>query len=663
MGRGAAFVLGVLAVTSGGALGAPPPGGPDVVRYDLEVAIREKDLLETVTIRAEGLVPSEWSLDLVPEMKVLSAEAGGKAVPCGVSGSGVLLHVAGGAGADGGSFAVTLRLEGSPREENRSMGFVRSAVAPGLVHIRSQVPWYPRVPDDPAIVRTVVDAPANLQVRAAGSFAPPEAKGDRALWTFETKDPVDRAGLAAGAWKSLERPRGGVLFDALYTAGHEKGAEALLAAAGAAFEFYGKRLGPLPWKRLTLVEMPKEFGPSSGYCEEGYILLGPDPFEPAGAAAWVPQGIAHEVAHAWWGHAVPVSDFASESLAEFSSLLALREAKGEEAARGMREAAVVRVAAAAAAGREAAFADIRGGGSGMDPGTYRVHAYEKGMMLLSMVEESVGREGMGKLLSRFFAEHRGKRAGWTDLRAALAAAGSEVRTILDQWEVPGIPTLTVEFTAKKAGSSWAVSGRLVQTGTKTPFRMEVPVAADGGGKRVATTVRMKGAEASFTLKTPAEPIAVTVDPDWLLLADRRGAGAADPAKAYEEALVVVNDPGEADPGKLEEAMGKLRAVLAAGQNQGACHVGIGRCLFRLGKLDEAREELEAGLRIGGFGPFFRSWAQLRLGCIADLGKKREEAVSRYEAVLALPDAGNLKFQKGRARAFLERPYRGYAVDK
>jgi tetratricopeptide (TPR) repeat protein len=269
---------------------------------------------------------------------------------------------------------------------------------------------------------------------------------------------------------------------------------------------------------------------------------------------------------------------------------------------------------------------------------------------------------MRGLLARFFRDHRGGRVGWSDLRAALAGAGPEARRILDQWERPGIPTIVVECASRRAGSSWVVEGKLSQEGTEKPFSMDVSLVAECKGKPVTSVVRLTGTAAPFTLKAPAEPGAVTVDPDWLVLAARKSAGSADPAKEFDEGIAVANDPGEADPGKLEEAIGKLRRVLAAGQQQGACHVGIGRCLFRQGKLDEAKEELETGLGIGGFGPFNRSWAHLRLGCIADLGRKRDEAVSHYKAVIALPDASNLKFQKGKAQTFLDRPYRGYRAD-
>ncbi len=138
---------------------------------------------------------------------------------------------------------------------------------------------------------------------------------------------------------------------------------------------------------------------------------------------------------------------------------------------------------------------------------------------------------------------------------------------------------------------------------------------------------------------------------------------AEDAASFEEAFAIVNNPGDADPAHLDRALELLRGLVAAGQREGQCRVGIGRCLFRLGRLDEAKVALEEGLGWGGFGPFTRSWAWLRLGCIADLAGRRQEAMTWYGSVLALEEAPELDHQKRMARRLRERSYRGYALDR
>jgi hypothetical protein len=651
----AALLAGVSSVSS-----PAPPDAIDVVRCELEVVVREDDLAVATTIHATGAPQKQWRLELVPEMKVVAAASDGATVPFSASGSTLTLDL-GAVATKGGEFAVTVRCEGSPCERFSQShgGFVRSVVGPEATYIRSQVAWYPRAPNDPALYDITVDAPAGHQVRSAGEFEPPVAKGGRATWKFHSRTAIERAGLASGTWKVISSAS----FDALVRPEHEKAAEGLLALARKALEFHAKELGALSRPRFALVEMPKEFGPSSGYSEQGYFLIGPQPFEDGAGAAWVEGFLAHEAAHQWWGMDGRFRDFASEGLAEFSMLRFLRSAEGEEAARRVRRKAIESVVASAAAGKEIALASIEGWGGGLDPALYEVHAYAKLSMVLAMVERAVGPEAMSKLLARFFLDARARPVGWKELRAALCAAGNSARTVVEQWEAPGIPRLSEEHQAKKAGAKWKVSGKVVQSGTAKPFTLSVPIEVQCGNGRFVVEVKLAGAEAAFTIETPAEPDAVVVDPDWEWLV-ARDLGGSDPKPILEAAMKVANDTREARPEVLTRAIADLRGLLAksalSGGEEGAAHTGVGRCLFRSGKLDEAEKELNEALRLGAGGPFHRGWVHLRLGCIADLKKDRKSALDHYRAVV--DSSGSSKSAVEKAKTLLERPYRGYATD-
>jgi tetratricopeptide (TPR) repeat protein len=208
-----------------------------------------------------------------------------------------------------------------------------------------------------------------------------------------------------------------------------------------------------------------------------------------------------------------------------------------------------------------------------------------------------------------------------------------------------------------------VTGRILQSGTGKPFSMSVPIVALCGEERFETEVKLSGAEAKFKLATSAEPDAVVVDPDWELLI-ARDLGDFDPKKILEAAMKVANTPGESNADVLARAVADLRGLLAksalSGGEEGAAHTAIGRCLFRLGQLDEAEQELNEALRLGAGGPFHRGWAHLRLGCIADLRKDRKAALEHYRAVV--DGSGSSKSAVEKAEAFLAKPYRGYASD-
>jgi tetratricopeptide (TPR) repeat protein len=99
--------------------------------------------------------------------------------------------------------------------------------------------------------------------------------------------------------------------------------------------------------------------------------------------------------------------------------------------------------------------------------------------------------------------------------------------------------------------------------------------------------------------------------------------------------------------------------VGAGELEGLCHTGIGRCQFRLGNFDDARREFQTALLLGAGGPFHRSWIQLRLGCIADLAGDRDAALEHYARA---QDDGASKFVADLAKRFAQKPYRGYAKD-
>lgn len=638
---------------------------PDALRYELDVKVRDGDLAVTEAIRLSARAPARLALQLVPEMKVLAAESGGRPVPFDVRKGGIELDLSA-VNASDAELVVTLRLEGSPREQFPASrgGFLRSAVGPDVVYVRSQVPWYARIEGDPATYRTIIDVRSGWLVRTAGNASPPVRSGDRQVIAFESSTPERAVGLVAGPWVARElSAAGGTVFDAFHLAGKEKGADALLAAARRAFDFYGAWFGKSPLSRFTLVELPETFGASSGYGESGYDLLGPGAFASPPGPGSVAL-VAHEVAHAWWGHTVSFREWPSEALASFATTRFLEADQGAEAARAERRSSVEDVVRAAEAGKEIAFADIRGFGGGIDAETYASHAYGKAMMLLVMFEQSLGEAPTRKLLARFLDENRGRTVGWTELRTALAGASAAARALVEQWETTGIPRLSIDLTSPGAGKSGRVSGTLRQSGTARPFRMKVIIAAKCGERLVPAVVALDDAESSFDFAVPSEPSVVIIDPDWLLLAARPAtAGGADPAKLLEEAMTVANNPTQDDPKLLAKAISQLRTVIETGSPDaaGTCHVGIGRCLFNLGKLDEARKELEEGLRIGA-GPFHRGWANLRLGNIADLQKRRKDAVKYYETVLAGPSAKNLEFTKEKARRFLDSAYRGLKQD-
>lgn len=594
----------------------------DVLHYDIAVRVRKDRLEVTVDIKARAdEIPKKWELVLARTMRVKAVDG----VPFTVRGDAVVLDLS---GVEPGTFRVTFRLEGAPstRFSAKRGGFVRTAITPDIAYVRSQYPWYPRNGDnDAATFRVRVQAPDGWVVRTAAG-----AGRDR---------PSRRIGLVAAPYDKVAL---GPDLDALVPKGDNEGVRALLEGTRKAFAHYRGRLGKIDLPRFTLVRMPDAFGPNSGYGEDGYILVG--------RRGGLPL-VAHEVAHSWWGHEVDFSDFASEMLATYVTLGFLEAELGAAAAVRERRNAVESVLNCAKAGKEISLREMKGFGAGQDPQTYRAHAYDKGAMIFVMLADAIGAEKLDGILAAIVEANRGKVYNYKRLREDLAKrGGASARRLLAQWEEPGIPTLEIAY---KTGRG-TVKGTLSQKGTRRPFAMQVTVRALCGGTHADTTVKLRGKKATFSLKVPAEPESVVIDPEYRIVAARTIAGLPD----FDEIWKVASNPGLADKKVLEKAIADLRRLLSAGQKEDLCRVGIGRCLFRLGKLDDAKKQLSEAVRLG-LSPFHRQWARLRLGCIADLRKNRKQAMEHYRAAVAIRPGA---FSAKKAQRFLERPYRGQAKD-
>jgi len=629
----------------------------DVVSYRIDATIESDHLTETVTLEAIAKgAARKLELKLAGSVELLSCRLGEQDVPFEHTGSDLVLDLES-ASAPKGEFSLVFELKGSPYNNQRGK-FIRTVISEKNAYIRSQYDWYPRKEDDEALFVTRITLRKDWMVRTAGSLQDVSDSGERRTWTFVVDEPCRDIGLAAGAYELVERKTGsGLELDALVLEEHVAAAEILLDTASEAIEFYSTLLQPLSEGRYSLVEMPAAFGAGSGYGEVGYALIGSGAFESAEVAPWAASLVAHEVSHTWWGSEVRFSDFASEMLATYTTLRYLEASGGEEAARVQRQRFVNRIVKAATQSDLVALDTIEGWGGNTDPAVYAVCAYDKAAMLMHMLEEKMGRKSFDKVLRKLFEKNQGQTVAYRDVKKSLG--GSRHKSLFSQWEAPDIPELSEEHEVKATGASFAVKGALRQTGTPKPLELSVTLRAIADGQTYDKVVQLKKAEASFKFSCPFEPDQIVIDPDFHLVRDL--AGLVDIDALTDAIFKVANSPGNGDPAQLKSTIQKIRRVIAAGpKDESVYHTAFGRCLFRLGELDEARAEFETALKGGAGGPFHRAWIHLRLGCISDLEGDRPTAVKFYEKALAA-DA-RYETQRKMAERFLKSAYRGHSKD-
>ena len=224
------------------------------------------------------------------------------------------------------------------------------------------------------------------------------------------------------------------------------------------------------------------------------------------------RSLAHEVLHAWWGHAVAV-DYGrgnwSEALTTFMADYALAEMASDAEAREMRRRWLADFAVLPATqDRPLASFVVRGHAAS------QVIGYNKGAMLFLMLRDEIGVPAFQAGLRRFWRKQQFQVAAWSDLQAAFEA---EVQRPLDvffrQWlERTSAPQLTL----RGAERSQAGPVKFTLTQSAPPYQLAVPVVIETVKGTERHLVHLDTAEQNYTLRPAARTTALRIDPDYRL---------------------------------------------------------------------------------------------------------------------------------------------------
>ncbi|MEW6071995.1 MAG: M1 family aminopeptidase [Planctomycetota bacterium] len=395
-------------------------------------------------------------------------------------------------------------------------------VRPDEIRMSHQAQWYPIVPRDES-ARSVLTAPVEIELALpAGmvSLGPGRHGGVRTadrrevhLWSSAVPA---RASLLAGAYEVQELKTGRRELRVLAFPDHRDGGRKWAVEAGRSLEFHEKRLGKVKEAYYGIAEMHvRNREKSYNYEADGFAVFDSVLFDGRDAD---PAKVAHETAHLWWGGEIdpvgPGERFLTESLAEFSALVYLEEAKGEEAAAAAARERIDRYGRNP--GEEhplavASFASPR----------YQPVVYAKGPMALRTLRFWAGEKdfeaGLALYIKRFRA---GKVApGLDDFLAAMRSkCGAQIDRWAAEWlERPGAPQYVVKYTmAGDLAGPLSVTVQLLQRGDIYTNPVEVDVILQNGGTE-RVLLEPRGAEATQTVFIPALVERLVVDPRSLVL--------------------------------------------------------------------------------------------------------------------------------------------------
>ena len=155
-------------------------------------------------------------------------------------------------------------------------------------------------------------------------------EGDMACAEFREDKPIQIPVVLAGKYTSTLEQRNGLTVEvASYVSAEPRGVRKLINEVFTIIGFYRTFFGEFPFKELKIIEI-NSYG--FGQAPAGVVFITREAFTPMqdDVTKLFSEGIntrlAHEIAHAWWGHVAKLSyqdQWLSESVAEYYSAFAM----------------------------------------------------------------------------------------------------------------------------------------------------------------------------------------------------------------------------------------------------------------------------------------------------------------------------------------------------
>jgi hypothetical protein len=406
-------------------------------------------------------------------------------------------------------------------------GDVISEGANHVYFVGSRGRWYPHRDLDFARFDLKFRFPKNLDLVAPGDEVRDSLQGDERVVERHSDIPLPMAGFNLGQYDRTTVERGGYTVDLFANKSETEGAakrSELGNRVADVLEFYARRLGPPPLKKLIVSPIPGRFGQGFG----GLIYLSNMAYmNPSGKAFsdtdprtklfFTRLMQAHEVAHQWWGNLVSTEgyhdEWIMEALANYTAMLYLRTTEGDKAAdillNAYRDALLDKNAAGATV--ESAGPVTQGRRVELEgkPDAWIAVMYGKGAWIMHMLHARMGDEAFWKMLGELRRRYEYKNLTTDNFRALCAefmpqgVPDRKLEAFFDQWVTgTGLPGLQLAAASKGAAGHFEVTGTLTERGD---FSADVPVDVDLKSQTVTKWVRPSGDTTAFRWSFEEKP--------------------------------------------------------------------------------------------------------------------------------------------------------------
>lgn len=384
-------------------------------------------------------------------------------------------------------------------------------------------------------VRTRITVPEHYTANGVGRLVSDEVAAGRRTVVWETEHPVGGFNVIAGRY-DVKEGNGTAIY---HHPAHRHNVEEMSAALDSARHYFSEWFHPYPWELLKLSEFPAYRGYAQSYetnivFSEGIGFLTRS--TPGTNVAF--SVVAHEAAHQWWGNMLepgegPGGNILSEGMANYAAMLLHQQIHGDRYRMEFSEDRETTYRLNRRFNVERPLVRTMSG---------RHVIYDKGAWVMWMLQQEVGRENLLAGLRAFLGKYRENpdHPVLQDMLAVVrdfAPDSAAFDAFTAQWfHDVVLPEYQLRDVAKtREGGEWVVRGTVENVGTG---RMRVEVAATAGvrwsdeheGRSVVSEdyrdARTEvepgpGESAEFVIRAGFDPERVLVDPDVMVLQQRR----------------------------------------------------------------------------------------------------------------------------------------------
>ena len=329
--------------------------------------------------------------------------------------------------------------------------------------------------------RITISTAADQVPVAPGNKVSDEVKGGRRVAVFQSPAPIlNFFSVQSARYAVAEELMGDVQLAVYHDPKHAWNVPAMLKAMKTSLGYYERNFGPYQFGYARIIEFP-------GYQSFAQAFAGTMPYsESIGFAADVrdPETIdyvsyvtAHEVGHQYWAHQVVGGDMQgstllSETLAQYSALMVMKQLYGEDKIRRFLKFEL-----------DQYLAGRKGDVLGEQPlvrveNQQHIH-YRKGSLVMYLLQHRLGEDAVNRALARLVERYKFKGAPYPRSLDLIAELRKEAKTPEDQALITDLfEAITIyDFKAKEA-----VTQQLPDLTYRTRITIEAgKFTADGKG--------------------------------------------------------------------------------------------------------------------------------------------------------------------------------------